>query len=101
MGTPRFYRQCWDLLREVPCGKVTTYKEIAHKLGSKGYRVVGRAMHENPYAPSVPCHRVVRSNGEVGGYRYGKKEKIKLLRDEGIIIKGERILNLERYIYRF
>ena len=58
---PEFYEKCYAILRKVPKGKVTTYKEIASALNSKAYRLVGSAMHNNPYSPQVPCHRVVRS----------------------------------------
>jgi O6-methylguanine-DNA--protein-cysteine methyltransferase len=49
-----FAEKAYDLLRQVPAGRVTTYKEIAHALGTKAYRGVGQAMKNNPYAPQVP-----------------------------------------------
>ena len=78
-----FNEKCYSILVKVPKGKVTTYKEIARKLNSKAYRAVGNAMNKNPYAPKVPCHRVVKSNGEVGGFAFGVKKKIEMLKKEG------------------
>jgi methylated-DNA-[protein]-cysteine S-methyltransferase len=93
-----FNERCYDVLRKVPRGKVTTYKEIARKINSKAYRAVGNAMNKNPYAPRVPCHRVVKSNGEVGGFASGTKKKIKMLRKEGIEIKNNKI-DLKKYLF--
>ncbi|MEM3091197.1 MAG: MGMT family protein [Candidatus Pacearchaeota archaeon] len=96
-----FNELCYKILSEVPRGKVTTYKEIAKVLKTKAYRRVGRAMNKNPYAPLVPCHRVVNSNGFVGGFVSGTKNKIKLLRREGIKIDKFGRINLIKYLYRF
>ena len=95
-----FNERCYTLLRKVPPGKVTTYKEIAHALHTKAYRAVGNAMNKNPYAPDVPCHRVVKSNGEAGGFASGTKKKISILKKEGIKITGGKI-NLKKYLYKF
>ena len=96
-----FNQRCYDLLLQIPKGKVTTYREIAHALGTKAYRAVGQAMNRNPNLVRVPCHRVVKSNGEVGGYAGGENEKIKLLLEEGIAIRKNKILNLEIYLHQF
>jgi len=96
-----FDQRCYDLLLQIPKGKVTTYREIAHALGTKAYRVVGQAMNRNPNLVRVPCHRVVKSNGEVGGYAQGENEKIKLLLEEGIDLRKNKILNLEIYLHQF
>ena len=95
-----FNERCYALLRKVPPGNVTTYKEIAHALHTKAYRAVGNAMNKNPYAPDVPCHRVVKSNGEVGGFASGTKKKISILKKEGIKITDGKI-NLKKYLYKF
>lgn len=97
--TSPFYESCYKVLRKVPKGKVTTYKEIARALNSKAYRAVGSAMNKNPYAPIVPCHRVVNSEGNVGGFFSGKNIKIKLLKSEGIEIVNNKI-DLKKYFYR-
>jgi methylated-DNA-[protein]-cysteine S-methyltransferase len=95
-----FNERCYDLLRKVPKGKVTTYKALAKALKSKAYRAVGNAMNKNPYAPKVPCHRVINSNGEVGGFANGTKKKIEMLKKEGIEIKNNKI-DLKKYMYKF
>jgi methylated-DNA-[protein]-cysteine S-methyltransferase len=69
-------QKLYDLLSEIPQGKVTTYKELAKKLQTKGYRAVGQIVGANPNAPQVPCHRVVRSDGGLGGYAFGLKKKL-------------------------
>jgi|SRR3989338_7058098 len=96
-----FSEKCYELLKEVPKGKITTYKIIAEKLGTKAYRAVGNAMNKNPYAPKIACHRVVNSNGKIGGFALGVKNKIKILKKEGIKIKNNKIENFERVVYKF
>lgn len=95
-----FNEKCYSLLKKVPRGKVTTYKEISRKLKSKGYRAVGNAMNKNPYAPKVACHRVVKSNGEIGGFAHGTKKKIEMLKKEGVEIRNGRI-DLGKFGFRF
>jgi len=85
----------------VPKGKVTTYKELARAVGNpRAYRAVANAVARNPQPIKIPCHRVVRSNGEIGGYRLGVRRKIMLLVSEGIEVRGVTI-DLERYLFRF
>ena len=99
-----FEEKCYYFLKKVTKGKVTTYKELGKVINSKAYRAVGNAMNKNPYPGSskgqVPCHRVVRNNGEVGGFAFGTKNKIKILKSEGIEINNGRI-NLKKYLYKF
>ncbi len=90
-----FSQKCYELLKKVPKGKVTTYKILAEKLGTKAYRAVGNAMNKNPYAPKVPCHRVVNSDGKVGKFASGTKKKIQMLKKEGVEIKNGKIVNFE------
>ena len=88
-------------LLEVPPGMVTTYGELARAVGLKnGQRVIGRIMNKNPYPVIVPCHRVIKSNGKIGGYAWGEKIKINMLSKEGMKIKNGKIVDLEM-IYRF
>lgn len=94
-----FQEKVWQLIKKVPKGKVTTYREIALVLSTKAYRAVGTACNKNPYK-HVPCHRVVNSNGNIGGFARGKKEKIKLLEKEGIKIINEKI-DLKKYLFKF
>jgi methylated-DNA-[protein]-cysteine S-methyltransferase len=63
-----FNERVWALTAQVPAGKVVTYADVAAALGSKGYRAVGNALNRNPYAPAVPCHRVVGSDGRLTGF---------------------------------
>ncbi|MBW9223927.1 MGMT family protein [Methanothermococcus sp. SCGC AD-155-E23] len=92
--------RCYRLISRIPRGKVTTYKEVAEALGIKGYRVVGRLLSRNPRPVEIPCHRVVKSNGEVGGYVMGVEKKIELLRSEGIPVENGRIVNFQKYFFR-
>ncbi|MGA2130385.1 MAG: MGMT family protein [Candidatus Pacearchaeota archaeon] len=100
MAEISFNERCYKILRKVPKGKVTTYKTIAKTLNTNAYRAVGNAMNKNPYAPEVPCHRVVKNDGSVGGFASGTKNKIKMLKKEGIEINKGKI-DLKKYIYKF
>lgn len=99
----KFYDLVYEKLKKVPKGKVISYKELARALNSKAYRAVGTAMRLNPYAPKVPCHRVVKSNGELGNFsgEGGVKAKIKLLQKEGIKVKNNRIVDFEKVLFKF
>ncbi len=93
-------------MEAIPEGKVTTYGLIARKLKTKAYRAVGNACRRNPYAPRVPCHRVVRSNGTIGGFggkTSGKnvENKIRMLRREGVEVRNGNIVNFEKVVFRF
>lgn len=95
-------KKIYKKLLEVPKGKITTYGELAKAVGMKnGQRVVGKIMNKNPYPVIIPCHRVVKSDGKVGGYAYGEEIKSDMLTREGIQIKNGKILDLENRIYRF
>jgi methylated-DNA-[protein]-cysteine S-methyltransferase len=88
-------------LLEVPPGMVTTYGELARAVGLKnGQRAIGRIMNKNPYPVIIPCHRVINSNGKIGGYAWGEKIKTNMLSKEGIKIKNGKIIDL-KMIYRF
>lgn len=97
-----FYEKIWNLMKKIPKGKVSTYKELARAAGSpKAARAVGNACNKNPNAPKVPCHRVVSSDGSLGGYAHGLAAKTKILRSEGIKIKGNQIEDFEKVLYKF
>jgi len=90
-----FQKKVYALTKKVPRGKVTTYSAIAKKLKSSP-RAVGQALRVNPFAPVVPCHRVIKSDGTIGGFSgetTGKpiQEKIAMLRKEGVEIKNNKI----------
>ena len=94
-----FNEKCYNFLKKVPKGKVVTYSDIAHALDCRAYRAVGNAMGKNPYdTEKVPCHRVVKSNGEIGGYARGSKIKAKRLESEGVKIEKGKV-NLKKYKY--
>jgi len=86
-----FNQKVWTLTARIPAGRVTTYAEIARKLGSKGYRAVGNALNRNPYAPGVPCHRVVGSNGSLTGFAGGLEKKKQMLTGEGVKFVGSKV----------
>ena len=86
---------------EVPKGKVTTYRELAHALGTKAYRAVGQAMNRNPELVSVPCHRVIKSIGEGGGYALGTVRKKELLKMEGVQVEANGRINLSKHLHLF
>jgi AraC family transcriptional regulator of adaptative response/methylated-DNA-[protein]-cysteine methyltransferase len=78
-GTP-FQRKVWNLLTRIPRGSTVTYGELARSLGRpKGARAVAQACAANPVAVAIPCHRVIRSDGDPGGYRWGTAIKRKIL----------------------
>jgi len=79
-----FADEVYKVLKDVPMGKVTTYKALGEKLGTKAYRAVGQALKNNPYAPEAPCHRVVRSDGSIGGFM-GKIEGTEIERKIAIL----------------
>lgn len=96
----------YQLLKKVPRGRVTTYKALANALHTKGYRAIGQFMRTNPYEPTVPCHRVVASNGTIGGFmgaKNGKRiqKKIALLRAEGVNISGNSITDFPNLLFTF
>jgi len=100
-----FSERVYSVVCAIPKGKVTTYGEIARVLNTKGFQAIGQALKCNPYAPAVPCHRVVKSDGSVGGFR-GKREgkeileKIRLLEKEKVKIVNGKI-GLEIFLFSF
>jgi len=90
-----FNQRVWALTARIPAGKVTTYATIARTLGTpRGYRAVGNALNRNPYAPAVPCHRVVGTSGALTGFAGGLPMKERLLTAEGVrIARGKAVLD--------
>lgn len=96
-----FQARVLRLVSMVPRGKVMTYKELAREAGRpRAYRAVANALAKNPHPVQIPCHRVVRSDGGIGGYRLGAKRKAELLASEGVEIEDQKIL-LSKYGFRF
>ena len=85
----KFQLKVWNYIKNIPKGKIKTYKQVAIAIKSpKSARAVANACGKNPYAPKIPCHRVIRSDGGLGGYSSsgGIKKKISLLRSEKVQI---------------
>ena len=88
VGT-EFQLKVWAYLRKIPRGSVRIYSQVAKDIGKPlAIRAVANAIGKNPYAPKIPCHRVIRSDGSLGGYsgKGGIKTKKKLLKSEGILL---------------
>ena len=97
----RFQASVLGLVSKVPKGKVTTYKELARALSKpRAWRAVANALARNPHPIKIPCHRVVRSDGKIGGYKLGTKQKAKLLAADNIEVQNSRIL-LSKYLFQF
>jgi methylated-DNA-[protein]-cysteine S-methyltransferase len=82
---PEFYKKVWLKCLKVPKGKTISYSELAKRIGNpKSARAVGNALGKNPFAPEVPCHRVIRKDGKLGGYSGagGLNKKLRLLQKE-------------------
>ncbi len=104
----QFEQKVYEACSKIPEGNVSTYKEIAHALHSKAYRAVGSALRNNPFAPKVPCHRVVSSDGRLGGFMGSTnpkskalKKKTALLAQEGLEIKNGKIKEFEKRLFNF
>ena len=80
-GTP-YEVQVWSMLRSIPVGDTTNYGALAAKLGTRDAREVTEAIGSNPIAVLVPCHRVIKKDGSISGYRWGVKRKRELLKRE-------------------
>ncbi len=101
-----FSDDVYFLCKKIPKGRVSTYKEIARAMKTKAYRAIGQVLKNNPDAPHTPCHRIVASDGSIGGFMgktSGKaiQKKIRLLRKEGIKVKNKRIVNFKKIVYKF
>lgn len=95
-------KKVYKKLLEVPEGKITTYGELSKAVGLKnGQRVIGQIMKKNQFPVIIPCHRVVKSDGKIGGYAYGNQVKSKMLTLEGIQIHDGKIQDFKKRMYRF
>jgi methylated-DNA-[protein]-cysteine S-methyltransferase len=89
--------EVYDLLLKIPAGKVSTYGDLAKAFGNPlASRQVGRILGRNPNPIKVPCHRVVMSDGKIGGYFYGSDRKRELLEEEGISFTDEIVSNFKK-----
>lgn len=95
-----FREKVYRIVALVPEGRVTTYAAVARALGNPGaVRAVGNALHVNPDTKRTPCHRVVRSDGALGGYASGAPKKARMLRGEGVPVERGRV-DLVRFGWR-
>lgn len=97
-----FFEDVYEVVKKIPEGKVATYGQIARMLGvPRRSKIVGWALHKNPYFGQVPCHRVVNRNGEISsGFVFGGKfQQKKLLEQEGIIFDESGKINLNKYLW--
>ena len=89
-----FQIKVWKEIKKIPKGKVKTYKELAKVIAKpNASRAVANACGKNPYPVKIPCHRVIRSDGKIGGYsgKGGAKMKKSLLKNEGVFLGNERV----------
>jgi len=98
-----FQKSVWEALRLIPRGRVTSYGAIAQYLDTRAVRAVGSAVGQNPYAPEVPCHRVVLGDGKIGNYSGGDgvSTKIEYLYDEGVRVSDGRVVDFEDILWRY
>ncbi|MFH1788257.1 MAG: MGMT family protein [Candidatus Altiarchaeota archaeon] len=95
-------QKIYALVRKIPSGKVSTYQELAKAAGEpKAARAVGKILSKNPDLIKTPCHRIVRSDGIVGGYAGGEKEKIRLLEKEGLTVITGKILAFQEKKFQY
>jgi AraC family transcriptional regulator of adaptative response/methylated-DNA-[protein]-cysteine methyltransferase len=93
-GTP-FELRVWSMLREIPAGETMSYGALAAKLGTRDARDVTAAIMANPLAFLIPCHRVIKKDGSISGYRWGVRRKRDLLeRERAAVISSEAIRSL-------
>jgi O-6-methylguanine DNA methyltransferase len=79
-----FQQKVYNIVRKIPKGKVLTYKQVAERLGDKNLaRAVGNALNKNQNS-KVPCYRIIRSDGKIGGFNRGAEKKMELLQKEGV-----------------
>ena len=82
----KFKNKVYEIIRKIPPGKTLSYKKVTELAGfPQAWRAVGNVLNKNTN-PKIPCHRVIRANGKIGGFREGAKKKHTLLKKEGVII---------------
>jgi methylated-DNA-[protein]-cysteine S-methyltransferase len=89
-GYSSFERRVWQVTSSIPAGETRTYQWVACQIGNpRAVRAVGRALSRNPLPIIIPCHRVIRKDGNIGGYSLGKRKKEVLLRKEALMSRAE------------
>ena len=90
-----FEKAVYRAILKIPSGEVRTYGWVAKAIGRpRACRAVGNALNKNPYSPIVPCHRVIRSDGSIGGFALGLKTKERLLKKEGVDCSHKHCYNI-------
>ena len=98
----KLQQKIYNFLRKIPEGKITTYKLLAKAIGKpKNWREIGKILNQNPFPEKYHCYKVVKSDGKIGGYKFGIKKKIALLKKDGIIIINNRVKNFSKILFRF
>ena len=89
-----FQKRVYEVVKRIPRGKVMTYKEVSQKTSRpRAWRAVGNVLNKSAsWRTKIPCHRVIKSNGRVGGYKNGTRNKIALLKKEGLKIEKEKVI---------
>ena len=96
-----FQKNVLEVTKKIPAGKVATYGLIAQILGDINLsRAVGNALNKNPFPIIIPCHRVVKGDGHIGGFAKGTEAKVKLLKKENILINDKNKIDLKKYLVR-
>ncbi|MBP7822787.1 MGMT family protein [Candidatus Gracilibacteria bacterium] len=96
-----FQQKVYDALLLIPRGKVSTYKLLGNFIGCKSSQAIGQALTRNPHAPKVPCHRVIKTDGTIGGYAFGVSEKQRILAGEGVYFDTKNKLIDPNNLYSF
>ena len=102
MKLTKLQKKIYNLLIKIPEGKITNYKLLAKAIGKpKNWREIGKILNQNPFSEKYHCYKVVKSDGKIGGYKFGIKKKIALLKKDGIIIINNRVKNFSKILFRF
>jgi deoxyribonuclease V len=95
------FEYTYNLVRQIPKGKISSYGAIAEALGDKiASRAVGHMMNQNPNADTMPCFRIVHSDGKLGGFGLGIDDKIRRLNEDNILVKDEKIVDFNNVMYK-
>jgi O-6-methylguanine DNA methyltransferase len=90
----------YELTSQIPEGMISTYKLLAEAIGKpKAARAVGKLLNSNPYPIIVPCHRIIHSDGRIGGYSNGVERKTDLLISEGVVLRNGRVVNYREILF--
>ena len=102
-GVTPFQRHVYQVVSQIPKGRVMTYQGLARAVGCRSYQAVGQALKRNPFAPAVPCHRVIKSDYTIGGFAGAREgelvlKKLALLAEEGVLFENGRLKDLEQVL---